>query len=353
MAEQRSEPDSGRRRLLRATLWGGGLAGLGALGGIGVKRLTQDPPAPKRPPLGPEFTYDVSRFQTSDPGLIQWRELSRFPSGLERPRNLCTTPGGHILVCGDDGIRRFDADGRELGFSPIQGRVHAVAVLPDESLLAGLPDQVQVIAPDGKVRAVWELEDVLPTSIAVADSRIFLADAHARVIRVLDLEGRPLQTIGQRDPDKGIEGFVVPSPYFCVRAAPDGLLRIANPGKHTIEAWTTDGDLELAWGRASFAIDGFCGCCNPVSFALLPDGGYVTGEKGLPRVKTYDECGAFTGIVAGTESFPEYVQATQAGTPEAASAGIYVVVDAAGRVLILDAIGGTVRIMVRKEDGDG
>ena len=339
--------------MLRATLWGGGLAGLGALGGITVKRLTQDPPAPKRPPLGPEFTYDVSRFQTSDPGLIQWREQSRFSSGLERPRNLATTPEGHILVCGDRGIHRFDSEGRELNFRGIEGSIHAVAALPDGSLLAGLPGRVQVIGTGGDLRTEWELEGVLPTSIAVADTQVFLADANDRVIRVLDLEGRTLHTIGQRDPDKGIEGFVVPSPYFCVRAAPDGLLRIANPGKHTIEAWTPDGDFELSWGRASFAIDGFCGCCNPVSFALLPDGGYVTGEKGLPRVKTYDERGNFTGIVAGPEAFPEYLQATQAGTPEAASAGIYVTVDADGRVLILDAIGGTVRIMVRKEDGDG
>lgn len=339
--------------MLRAALWGGGLAGVGAVAGITAKRFASDPPTPKRPPLGPEFTYDVTRFQTTDPALIQWREVTRFDSSFERPRNLAVAPDGNLLVCGDGGIRRFDAEGGELAFLPLDGAVHAVAGLPDGRFLAALPGRVIVLGNDGQPHAEWPLPDVLPVSLAVGEKRIYLGDATGRVIRVLDFEGRTLDTIGQRDPDQGVEGFVVPSPYFCVRLAPDGLLRIANPGKHRIEAWTLDGAFEIAWGRPSYAVDGFCGCCNPVSFALLPDGGFVTGEKGLPRVKTYDSHGSFTGLVAGPEAFPDYVKAAQAGTPKAASAGIYVAVDAEGRVLVLDAIGGTLRIMERKEDADG
>lgn len=339
--------------MLRATLWGGGLAGIGAVAGITAKRLSQDPAPPKRPPLGPEFTYDVSRFQTSDPSLIQWKEVKRFDSGLERPRNLAVTPDGTILVCGDHGLQRFDAEGSGLGVCGIEGSVYAVAAMPDGRVLAGLPRRIVVLGTDWSTLAEWPLDDVLPTAIAVGEKRIYAADATGRVVRVLDFDGRTLDVIGQRDPENGIEGFVVPSPYFCVRIAPDGLLRIANPGGHQIEAWTIDGQFELAWGRASYAVEGFCGCCNPVSFDLLPGGGFVTGEKGLPRVKTYDDHGTFTGLVAGPESFPEYVKAAQAGTPKAASAGIYVAVDDEGRVLILDALGGTVRIMERKEDADG
>ncbi len=353
MTEDPSSPDPQRRKVLRAALWGGGLAGAGAVAGITAKRLASDPPAPKRPPLGPEFTYDVTRFQTTDPSLIQWREVTRFQTGLERPRNLAVAKDGSILVCGDGGIRRFDAEGGELDASSIEGSVHAVTELPDGRILAALSGRVVVFGNDGRPLAEWPLPDVLPVSLAVSEKRTYLADANGRVVRVLDFEGRTLDVIGQRDPEQGVEGFVVPSPYFCVRLAPDGLLRIANPGKHRIEAWTLDGSFELGWGRPSYAVDGFCGCCNPVSFALLPDGGFVTGEKGLPRVKTYDCHGTFTGLVAGPEAFPDYVKAAQAGTPKAASAGIYVAVDAGGRVLILDAIGGTVRIMRRKEDTDG
>ncbi|MBM3243119.1 hypothetical protein FJZ31_43220, partial [Candidatus Poribacteria bacterium] len=50
-------------------------------------------------------------------------------------------------------------------------------------------------------------------------------------------------------------------------------------------------------GYLSMDIDGFCGCCNPVNFAMLPDGRFVTCEKGLPRVKIYDADGTFSGVV--------------------------------------------------------
>jgi hypothetical protein len=135
--------------------------------------------------------------------------------------------------------------------------------------------------------------------------------------------------------------------------APDGLLRVANPGEHQIEAYTMDGDLEVAWGTASFNVAGFCGCCNPVSFDIFPDGAFVTSEKGLPRVKLYDSHGGFTGLVAGPEAFPEYLEAANAGTPESLGSGIYAVIDPSGRVLVLDVVGGTVRIMQRKEDDHG
>ncbi len=353
MADEKSGADQHRRKVLRAALWGGGLGGLGALGGIAARKTAGDPPAARKPPLGPEFSYDVSRFQASDPELVQWHEVTRFDAGFERPRNLALAPGGDLLVCGDGGVRRFDAGGGELGFVAIDGPVHAVAGLADGGLLAGRPDGVERIGPDGGLAAVWELDGVLPVSLAVAEGRVYLADAGGRVVRVLDHDGRTLGVIGERDPDRGVEGFVVPSPYFCVRLAADGLLRIANPGKHRIGAWTQDGTLELSWGRPSYAVDGFCGCCNPVSFALLPDGGYVTGEKGLPRVKTYDDRGDFTGIVAGPGDFPDYLKAAQAGRPKAASAGIYVEADAAGRVFVLDSLGGTLRVMRRKEESDG
>jgi len=344
-----------RRRFLRTALWGSGLAGAGGLAGVAAHRLAGRPAAGSRPPLGREFTYDVSRFQTSDPSLIRWRELGRFASGLERPRHLALTPDGSVLVCGDGGIRRFEPDGRFLGQIDLEGPVHSVACLPDGRLLAGRPGRITALSASGVPRSDWRPagDELLPTSIAVAGDEVFVADARERVVLRLGRDGRPRGEIGRPDPARGLKGFVVPSPYFTVRMAPDGLLRITNPGEHRIEAWTRNGDFEISWGRASYAVEGFCGCCNPVSIELFPDGGCVTCEKGLPRVKTYDVHGEFTGLVAGPESFPEYVRAAQAGTPQAASAGIYAAVDAGGRVVVLDAIGGTVRTYVRKEAGDG
>jgi hypothetical protein len=346
-------PEPARRAFLRMAAWGGGITGLGGLAGFATKRMIQSKP-PSRPALGDEFTYDVSRFQTSDPALLRFDEIARFPAGLERARNIAAADDW-IIVVGTGGIRKFSAKGEVLLSLPMENPVYSIAVRPSGEMLAGQNGMIRVLDPSGVELEVWsDLPDgCLPTSIAVAGETIYVADAGNRVILKLDAKGRKIGVIGTRDPERNIPGFMVPSPYFCVRMAPDGLLRVTNPGEHKIEAYTTDGDLELSWGKASYAIDGFCGCCNPVSFDVFPDGGFVTCEKGLPRVKLYDTHGTFCGVVAGPEAFPEYLKAANAGTPHSLGSGIYAAIDPRGRVLALDVVGGEVRIMQRKEQDHG
>jgi hypothetical protein len=81
---------------------------------------------------------------------------------------------------------------------------------------------------------------------------------------------------------------------------------------------------------------------------VFPDGSFVTCEKGLPRVKLYDAHGEFTGLVAGPEAFPEYLKTANAGSLDTHHAGIYAALGTNGRVLVLDAVGGTVRVMKPK-----
>ncbi len=341
-----------RRSFLRVAAWGGGIAGLGGLAGLGARRLTRGQPTgtTTKPALGPEFTYDVARFQKSDPALVRYEEVSRFPVGLERGRNIAAGPDGSIFVAGTGGIRKFSPSGELTVTIPLDQPVYAVALRPSGEILAGQAGKITVFDPTGAELAVWnELPDgTLPTSIAIAGDHVFVADAGNRLLLKLDATGKHLTNIGTRDPERNIKGFMIPSPYFCVRMAPDGLLRVTNPGEHQIEAYTLDGDLELAWGKASFAVEGFCGCCNPVSFDIFPDGSFVTCEKGLPRVKLYDSHGEFTGLVAGPDAFPAYLAAANAGTPDSLGSGIYAAIDPQGRVLILDVVGGEVRIMKPK-----
>ncbi|MBN8459580.1 MAG: hypothetical protein J0M04_17255 [Verrucomicrobia bacterium] len=349
-----AEPDAAanRRSLLRAALIGGGVVGMGGLAGFAGKRLflTEREARPK-PPLGPEFTYDVSRFQQTDPAMVKFTEEKRFATGMERPRALALGADGSICVGDGSGLRRFSAAGEMLEEMPLALPVYSVAARPGGGWFVGHAGGIRVLDAAGTEAGWWAQPEgkFVPTSIAVTGAAIYVADAGGRVVVKLDPKGKKIAVIGARDLDRNLRGFVVPSPYFCVRMAPDGLLRIANPGEHQIEAFTTDGDLEIAWGRGSFAVEGFCGCCNPVSFEVFPDGSFVTCEKGLPRVKLYDAHGGFSGLVAGPEAFPEYLKAANAGTPEVLNVGIYAAIDAQGRVIVLDSVGATVRIMRRKE----
>jgi hypothetical protein len=111
-----------------------------------------------------------------------------------------------------------------------------------------------------------------------------------------------------------------------------------------IETWSPDGELLSWWGESGTAVEAFSGCCNPVNIAILPDGHFITVEKGILRVKEYDEYGTFIGVVAGPEQLlddPEDMKAN--------SAVFDVAVDEQGWVYILDTLKNKVRVFRKKE----
>jgi hypothetical protein len=177
---------------------------------------------------------------------------------------------------------------------------------------------------------------------------VFVADAGNRIIVRYDMVGNVVKTIGEKDPERNIPGFVVPSAYFDLAVSGDGLLRAVNPGRLRIEAYTMDGDFEFSWGRSSMDIDGFCGCCNPANIAVLPSGGFVTCEKGLVRVKVYDSEGRFVGVVAGPDQLVEGGEHKICILPEQCQTGGFdVAVDSAGHVFVLDTIKNIVRTFTK------
>jgi len=287
--------------------------------------------------LGKEFDYDLKAYRKTDPKLIVYKEEAPVPTGFTINRGLAVDRKDRIYVAGDEAIRVFDKDGRQSAeIGPINARCLAVA--DDGTLYVGVRYNVAVLGVDGTVKATWEClgASALITSLAVGEKDVFIADAGNRIVMHYDRSGKRLGKIGRKDAAKNVPGFVLPSPYFDLAIAPDGLLRVVNPGHHRIEAYTFDGDLETSWGVPSTTIEGFCGCCNPTHLAVLPDGGFVTSEKGLPRVKVYDSQGKFQCVVAGCESF----------TDDTILAGV--AVDSKGRVLVLDPVKKSVRVFVKK-----
>jgi len=86
--------------------------------------------------------------------------------------------------------------------------------------------------------------------------------------------------------------------HFDAAMGPDGLVRIVNPRRLRIEAYTSRGDRELIWGRGGSTIETFYGCCNPAHIDILPDGRFFTLEKGRPRIKIYSIDGKLQAVVA-------------------------------------------------------
>lgn len=283
--------------------------------------------------LTKDFHYDRSTWHRTDPSLITHAESGKIELKLEQPRGVAVSKDDALYVAGDDVVARFDKDGTPLPDLRVGGEAFCLAVGADGRLYVGLRDHVKVFDATGEQKASWDSRGgkAFLTGIAVADEDVFVADSGNRVVLHYKTSGKFEKEIG---------GFTLPSPHLDVAVGERGLLWVNNPGKLRLEGYTFRGERELTWGEHSSKIQDFCGCCNPTNVALLPDGRFVTSEKGIARVKTYTSDGKFEGVVAGVELFTRKTE------------GLDLAVDSRGRILVLDPVAKAVRIFAPKaKDG--
>jgi hypothetical protein len=304
----------------------------------------------KKTTIGNIFIYNIKEFSKTDPNLIKYKEISKIKTGLQNPYAITTDSSDHIYVTGDKSIKIFDAQGNVLSEIKLNDSPQCLTIAGDGSIYIGMKEHIEVYNPTGKLIKKWNSlgQNVVITAIAVSGDDVFIADAGRKIVLRYDVSGKPKATIGKRNPDKGIPGFVIPSPYFDLAVAPDGLLKVVNPGLHKIEAYTFDGDLESSWGETSIDIRGFSGCCNPVNIAILSDGNFVTCEKGIPRVKVYNSKGIFDSVVGGAESFADTVGIyNPVETKEDSTKALDVAVDSKDHILVLDPVEKTIRKWIK------
>lgn len=327
-----------RREFLGQTA--GAMAILGAI----ASQRTQ---GAEKKPTNP-FAYDVSHLQKTDPKLIAYEEVARWKAPHAEAKRIAIGPDDMLYICSGNYLTACSGSGERGIEIAVAEPTRCCAVAKDGTVYLGLRDHIEVFDAKGVRQATWESPGKKPwlTGIAATENEVFAADAGNRVILRYDKSGKLRRRIGEKDQERNIPGFIIPSPFFDVEISRDGLLRVNNPGRHRMELYTPDGDFEGSWGTASMGIAGFCGCCNPINLALLPDGKYITCEKGLPRVKIYSATGEFESVVAGVETFSENARAC--GPSDCTAGGLDAAVDSEGRVYILDIVTGDVRVMKRK-----
>lgn len=281
-----------------------------------------------------------------DPALIRYEQTGEISVAMQRLSALAVGPDDQIYVGGDKAIEVFDPGGARRWQIALDGRPNCLAVggtghaFPGR-VYVGMADRVELLDARGAPEGTWDGlgEKALITSIALAEQDVFVADAGNKIVLRYDATGKLQNRIGGRDDRRKIPGFRIPSPYFDVAVSPDGLLCAVNPLMRRVETYTFDGDMELEpWGKSSPMIEGFFGCCNPAHIAILPDGRFVTAEKGIPRVKVYDGAGRFVCVVAGPEQLAVKRDEVIAD----------VAIDGQSRVLVLDPGAKRVRIFEEK-----
>jgi len=286
------------------------------------------------------FEYDIERFKESDASLVHFSEVGRIPLELPHVYGLAVGPEGNIYVSGDNAILIFNKEGIHQSSISVDEPVHCLAVENNRDVYLGMIDHVEVYDLEGTKKAEWESqgEEAIFTSIALSEDYVFVADAGNLIVWKFDKTGNRLQRIGEKDENKDIPGFIIPSPYFDVAVDPDGFLWAANTGRHSLENYTMNGGFRTSWGKLSMGMEGFCGCCNPTHFIFLEDGSFITSEKGIARVKVHNQLGEMVSVVAGPDQFVE-------GT-----VGLDLAVDSAQRIFVLDPKQKLVRIFIKNQD---
>lgn len=288
------------------------------------------------------YKYDVSEFRKVDSTAILFREAGTFPVNAENLKGIKAS-GDQILVVTEKLLLKYDYPGNELLRIDMPDTANCLTVAANKEIWVGTRHAVLVFDQDGNLLKRWNSfgDRSLVTSLAVLGETVYVADAGNRVVYQCDANGKILSRIGEKDAQKEIPGYVIPSPFFDLALDDNNYLWVVNPGRHSFENYNPDGSMRTSWGETTFKIHGFSGCCNPAYMAIMDDNSFITSEKGMPRIKLYGQHGEFLGVVASPEMFDHDSNLAPA-----------IAVDADHRVLALDMERKQVRIFERKEDGN-
>lgn len=270
------------------------------------------------------FEYNVDNFKIVDSTLIHFKETRNYRIAFETPVAI-TISGEKIYLAGDNKIQVIGLDGILFSEIGLTGMPQAVEVF-GEKIFVAIANTVNVYTETGSILKTWPAltDSALVTAIAVSETWVFVADAGNRKVHRYNHDGQLLASFDGKAAEGELHGFIIPSPNFDLDINPDGDLWVVNPGMHSLENYTEEGNLREHWNNTSMMLEGFSGCCNPAHFCFLPDGRFVTSEKGLVRIKIHKQSGEFDCVVAAPVKFTEEGKAPD------------IAVDAAGNVYALD-----------------
>ena len=260
------------------------------------------------------FAYDVTEFKNVDSTLIHFKETKNFKIGFDEPAAIIIE-ADKIYLAGDNKLQVIELSGNLLSEIGLSGKPKTLEVA-NENIYIAVNNQILVYNQDGALLKEWKPvgENSIITAISAIDNNVYVADAGKRKVYKYSTEGDLLLEIDGKADEGVLHGFIIPSGFFDLDINPDGDLWVVNPGMHALEQYTAEGQLREHWNNTSMMTEGFSGCCNPAHFTFLPDGRFVTSEKGLVRIKTYKPSGEFEGVVAAPVKFKDEGRAPDIAT---------------------------------------
>lgn len=260
----------------------------------------------------------------------------------ESLRGVALDPAGLIYAVGDRAVKIFDLQGNLRGGWQTERTPYCVALDAQSRVYVGEVGQVEKFDSSGNRLGVWRDDERLGlvTAVGFGGDYVFIADVRDRCIRRYDQNGKWLNNIGKENRTRG---FLVPNGHLDFSLDGKGVVHAANPGKHRVERYSMDGELQGHFGR--FGVrhpEGFPGCCNPTNLALTAKGHVVVTEKAGPRVKLYNPAGELLAVVA-EEEFDVNCKNMDVAT------------DAQGRIYVVDTVQLNIHVFepIKEEGNDG
>jgi hypothetical protein len=247
---------------------------------------------------------DFIALKKIDSSLLGYTRIRIIETGLKDLSGIALDADLKIFVSGNRMVATFDSSGRRINRFSIDTTASCIAI-DGNNLFLAMGNRIAHYTSFGKKIAVWKslYSSGFISSIAVNGNHVYTADAINKRILKYTADGIYVQEIGKKDSLTNSPGFVIPGLHFDIAFGAFNDLWVVNPGKLNIENFTLNGHMQSAWGKASSVNNGFSGCCNPSQMAILPDGGFVTYEKGIDKIKVFDPTGQFLCMVGGAGSF--------------------------------------------------
>ncbi|RPJ07873.1 MAG: hypothetical protein EHM28_05815 [Spirochaetaceae bacterium] len=291
--------------------------------------------------LFPSAIQEISNSGSKEQSMLFGGKLGEFREDTPVPLpgnnfgGIACFPNGGFAVTTDTSLLVFSSEKKLADTISLPSLAECIAAGDNRTIYLGMGDHVEVLSLVLKKTEEWTSlgEKSIISSIAADKDHVFVADAGEKQVVVFDTGGRLLRFI--RETDKG--PFLLPGTAFDLAIVAGNKLAVVDPGRHRVLLMDYSGNKLWQFGFAATALAGFMGCCNPVHIAVMDDGSFITFEKGVRRLKIYDEKGEFKSLVANSSSFHETVS-----TPEIA-------VSSQGEILILDPFMKSVRFFVIKE----
>jgi hypothetical protein len=249
------------------------------------------------------YALEVDKYMEVDPDLITYKEVRNFSLGLLIASDMCYYNQA-LYISGNSSLAVISLNGKASTLHEIPAGATCLEV-DGQNIYVGFGTYVARFNHDGELVQQWaDLGDrAVITNLAIKEDKLYVADAGNRRIVIFNRDGEQTGMFEGKAEIGDTHGFIVPSGNFDLAVNSYGELWVVNPGKHALENYTDDGNLRGYWENLSFDIDGFLGCCNPARITTLADGSFVTSEKGVVRIKIYDQSGKLKCVVAPPSLF--------------------------------------------------